>query len=102
MGSLGFIHGVFFEVLVCVSISMYMIDFYNFLNAHDEYCVYLQFFFAGILIVYLCYVLYFTIFKAGALVEKTRIERLQEEKIQHQITIKKLRESDKRLHQRYT
>lgn len=78
VGSLGFIHGVFFEVLVCVSISMYMIDFYNFLNMHDEYCIVLQFFFSGILIAYLCYVLYFTIFKAGALAEKTRIEKLKE------------------------
>ena len=81
VSSLGFIHGCFFEVLICVSISMYMLDFYDYLNPHDQYCVFLQFLFSAILIAYLSYVLYFTIFKAGALAKKTELQKLQEDKL---------------------
>ena len=75
--SLYFIHGVFFEVLVCVSMSMRMLDYYEYLNDSDKASIGLQFFFAVILFAYLMYVFYFTIFKTGTWVKKNKADKLK-------------------------
>ena len=63
--SLNFIHGTFFEIMVCVSVSMKMLKYDKYLNTPDLVSVGLQFFFAAILCLYVLFVTYFTIFKTG-------------------------------------
>ena len=65
--SLNFIHGTFFEVMVCVSVSMRMLKYEKYFETPDYVSVVLQFFFALILITYVIFVTYFTIFKTGPL-----------------------------------
>ena len=48
--TLRFLHGTFFEICVCVSISMSMLKFKSFLNFSDWVSVAASFFFAVILI----------------------------------------------------
>jgi len=59
-GSLGFIHGVFFEVLVCVSISVKMLEYGEFLNDSDWVSLYLAAFFGLILLIYIAFLVYFS------------------------------------------
>ena len=49
--TLKFLHGTFFEICVCVSISMSMLKFKSYLNVSDWVSVAASFFFAVILIV---------------------------------------------------
>ena len=61
--TLNFIHGTFFEILVCVSISLSSLKFAQYLNTSDWVSVYLSIFFGVILLVQILFVAYFTIFK---------------------------------------
>lgn len=63
-GNLTFIHGTFFEVLVCVSISMQMLSYSSFLNEADWISVYMSFFYAGILGSYIVFLMYFSCTKS--------------------------------------
>ena len=77
-GSLQFIHGVFFEVLVCVSISMKMLEYGQFLNTNDWISVYLSVFFAAILLSYIVFLLYFACRSQKQMVEKAQGEKFEE------------------------
>ena len=80
IGSLALIHGTFFETLVCVSISMEMLSFYDYLTQADKVSIGLQFFFGVVLLAYVIFVCYFTIFKTGMWVNKSRAEDIGERK----------------------
>ena len=63
--SLTFFHGVFFENLVCISVSMSLLPFMgDFLNQSDKISIYIAFLFLGLLVAYLMFVTYFACFKA--------------------------------------
>jgi len=61
---LEFIHGTFFEIMVCVSVSMAMLEYRDYFTDADTFSVTLQFVFTVILAAYICFVFYFTAFKA--------------------------------------
>ena len=70
--SLMFIHGTFFEITVCVSISMSMIPFLkyeNLLNDADSLSCTFALLFSTIMIAYIAYVFYFLCFKSSKLVD---------------------------------
>ena len=75
--TLKFLNGTFFEVLVCVSISMSMFKFKDFFNTMDWVSVLMSFFFAALLITQIIFVLYFTIFKTKHWVTKMDGERIE-------------------------
>ena len=72
--SLIFIHGTFFEILVCVSISMSMVPFWEFFNKVDHASIGITFVFLAILIGYLAFVVFFVVFKSGALAKRHRAD----------------------------
>ena len=61
--TLNFIHGTFFEILVCVSTSLSVLKFSKYLNTSDWVSVYLSIFFGVVLIAQIFFVIYFTLFK---------------------------------------
>ena len=63
--SLNLIHGTFFEIMVCASVSMSMLKYSDYFVDSDKVSVGLQFFFAAILCAYVLFVTFFTIFKTG-------------------------------------
>ena len=71
-GSLNFIHGVFFEVLICISCSMLMIKYEEYFNDSDKVSFALQFIFCAILAFYVLFVIYFTVFKTQDYVVKNK------------------------------
>jgi len=75
--NLAFVHGVFFEVLVCVSISMAMLSYSEFLNDSDWTSVYLSFIFAAILLCYIVFMLYFSCWKSMQMVVLARGNQLE-------------------------
>ena len=73
--SLTFIHGVFFEILVCISVSMSLLPFMqDFLSGSDKISIGIAFFFMTLLVAYLMFVTYFACFKAKQIAEKHRAE----------------------------
>ena len=66
--SLTFIHGTFFEILVAASIAMKMLTFSDYLNRADWVSLYLAFFCGAVLLIYVIYLLYFTLFKSAEFV----------------------------------
>ena len=64
--SLTFFHGVFFEILVCVSVSLSLIPFLteNFINNADRTSVGYALLFLALLIGYLLFVTYFACIKS--------------------------------------
>ena len=66
--TIGFLEGTFFEVMVCVSVSMRMLTFLEYLNDVDRFSIANQFVMAFILLALLCYILYFSIVKVPLLV----------------------------------
>ena len=64
--TLNFIHGTFFEILVCVSTSLSVLKFAKYLNTSDWVSVYLSIFFGLVLIAQILFVAYFSIFKTKA------------------------------------
>ena len=75
--TLKFLNGTFFEILVCVSISMSMFKFKDFFNTMDWVSVLMSFFFAALLITRIIFVVYFTIFKTKHWVNKIDGERTE-------------------------
>ena len=65
--SLTFIHGTFFETMVCVSISTGMLKFWDFFETVDHVSVITASLFLLIIVGYLIVVIYFTFFKAKTL-----------------------------------
>ena len=70
--SLYFIHGVLFEVLICISCSMLMIQYQPWFNFPDSVSYWLQYIFMVILAGYILFVTYFTIFKSNKVVINER------------------------------
>ena len=70
--TLTFIHGTFFEIIVCVSVSMSMIPFLqrdNLLNDADRLSCAFAIFFGAIMAAYTSFVLYFLACKSRALAD---------------------------------
>ena len=63
--TLGFIHGTFFELMICSTCSMAMLQYSDSFTGSDIFSVVLQFMCAAMLVIYVVYVTYFTISKAG-------------------------------------
>lgn len=82
-GNLTFIHGTFFEVLVCVSVSMLMLTYSDYLNSADRVSVYFSFFFGAVLASYCLLLLYFMCAKSRLWVTKAKGNRAhkQEENV---------------------
>ena len=78
--TLNFIHGVFFEVLICVSTSMGMMQYAEYFNDSDKWSVALQFVFMAFLVSYFLFVTYFTVFKTGDYVIKNHGEAAKDNK----------------------
>ena len=78
--SLNLIHGTFFEMLVCVSVSMRMLKFADFYTDADWVSVVLQFVFAVFLVGYIIFITYFTVMKTGLLKIKSTAEALEAKK----------------------
>ena len=70
------INGTFFEVMISVSVSMRMLEYSKYLKEADHTSIGLSFLFAAILIAYILYILYFTIFVANDVVLKSKSELL--------------------------
>lgn len=63
--------GTFFEILVCISISMRMLDLYEYFSWTDHLSVAFQFTFLVAIIVFIAFVIYFTFKMAPQLVTMT-------------------------------
>lgn len=68
--SLEFVDGTFFEIMVCVSVSMAMLEYKEFLNTADTVSVIFQFVFAAVLVAYLGFLSFFTACKVSLLSKK--------------------------------
>ena len=73
-GSLAFIHGTFFEILITATISFGMTQYWDHFNSADHTSIVLTYVFYVILGLYLLFVLYFILFKSGKLTLLTRAE----------------------------
>ena len=73
-GSLTFLHGTFFEILVCLSISVGMLSYWEYFNEADHASVLLSLFFMLLMIGYLFTVLFFALFRSKMLAKKHRAE----------------------------
>ena len=58
--SLGFIFGVFFEVMVCVSVSYRIFESYEYLNKNDKFSIANQMVISLIMIIFIGFIFYFT------------------------------------------
>ena len=70
--SLTFVHGTFFEIIVCVSISMSMIPFFateDLFSDSDKISCVIALLFAAIMIAYILFISYFICVKQRKLVE---------------------------------
>lgn len=65
VSALTFIHGTFFEIAVCVSVSMRMFEYKDYLEQSDKVSMAAQIFFIVVLVAYLSFILYFATFKSG-------------------------------------
>lgn len=63
--SLNLIHGTFFELVICVSCSMWTLPYSDYFTDADWVSVVLQFIFAAIALCYVLFVTYFTVAKTG-------------------------------------
>ena len=66
--TLGFLEGIFFESMVCVSVSFRLFDYYDYLNSSDKFSIANH---MVVLVVMACFVsliTYFTVFKMPKLV----------------------------------
>lgn len=71
-GMLDLIHGTFFECLVCVSMSMRMFEYDEFLVDADRVSLGFTCAFAVILVLYIALIVYFMAFKSPKVVLKAR------------------------------
>ena len=72
--SLAFIHGTFFEILVCLAVNEQMLEYYEHWNEPDHFSMYVAIFFGLLLLSYLGFGVYFVCFKSEALAQLNRIE----------------------------
>ena len=72
-----FIHGTFFEILLCVSVVVAMLPYWEWLNGADRFSLYVAGFFALILASYLLFVLFFAITKAKLITQKAFAEKYE-------------------------
>ena len=70
-----FIHGTFFEILICVSVTILMFEHYDWLGEADRTSLYFSASFGFALAVYLLFVLYFSLVKSRGMALKGRAER---------------------------
>ena len=73
-GSLAFIHGTFFEILVCLAVNEQMLEYYEHWNDPDHVSMYVAIFFGVLLFCYLCFGIYFVCCKSEALAQLKRNE----------------------------
>ena len=66
--SLGFLEGIFFEAMVCVSVSMRAFDYMAYLNLSDKFSIANQMTVLFILVLFLGLITYFTVFRMPKLV----------------------------------
>ena len=64
--------GTFFENLVCISISMQMLTYYQVLNSADKMSIAFQFLFLAAVVAFIAYVTYFAIIVSPKLVARTK------------------------------
>ena len=69
LNSIDFINGTFFEILVCVSVSTFMLYISEYLNVSDKVSLVLMGTFFLILVANVLYILYFTFLQAPKWVE---------------------------------
>lgn len=72
-----FIHGTFFEIMVSFSITVLLVEKYDWLWGPDRASLYVGMFFAMTLLAYLGLVVYFTFAKATLIVQVTRGEQAE-------------------------
>ena len=60
---LSFFVGTFFEVMICVSISMRMFKIWDYLNSSDKFCIANQLIVLCVMIVFVGYITFFTFFR---------------------------------------
>ena len=74
---LTFVHGTFFEILLCVSVVVAMLPYWEWLNSADRISIYVACFFALILAGYQLFVLYFAFTKVKLITQKAKAERFE-------------------------
>lgn len=72
LGLVTFMTGTFFENLVCISISMQMLTYYEVLNSADKMSIAFQFLFLAAVVAFIAYVTYFAIIVSPKLVARTK------------------------------
>ena len=72
LGMVTFMTGTFFENLVCISISMQMLTYYEVLNSVDKMSIAFQFIFLVAVVAFIAYVTYFVIIVSPKLVARTK------------------------------
>ena len=85
LSSLEFIHGTFFEIIVCISISMSMLTFTEFLKTSDKVSIAFSLFSAAFVIAYIILVSYFVCCRSKQLSE---FHKAKEEERNLQRTLK--------------
>ena len=73
-----FIHGTFFEIMVCFSVTVLMLKNYDWLGGADKVSLLVGIFFALLRLGYLALVFYFILTKAKLIVQKTQGELAEE------------------------
>ena len=72
--SLIFLHGTYFEIAVCVCISMSLVNFWDYLNSADKMSAYFAFMFLFFIVFYLIFAFYFAFCLSGNFALKHRAE----------------------------
>lgn len=72
--TLTFVHGTFFEILVCVSISMSMVRFWDFYKSADHTSISISIVFLILLAAYLGFVAYFAVYKSHQMATLNQVE----------------------------
>ena len=58
-GSLSFVHGAFFEIMVSITTAMVVVDYWYELNEADHISIYCQLFAGVIVVLYVSFIFYF-------------------------------------------
>lgn len=75
-----FIHGTFFEIAVCVFISVNLVNFWDYLNKADKMSAYFAYLFLLILVGYIAFAIYFTLCRSKDFAFKHRSIAEEEQK----------------------
>ena len=78
--AIGFMLGTFFEVLVCLSVSMSMFEIWEFLNASDKFSIANQLVVVIPVVAVTLYGAFFALFRAPKLVALRKFEKLEKNK----------------------